>query len=185
MLKDLHPPPEQPDKMILRPVGFVRNQNQEPSLLAGSEGLKRQENSIRHMYEKDKDFSEIIINEDLIDILDGIEQYSHITVLYWAHRVPEQSRSLTRVHPMGRRDFPLVGIFGTCSPARPNPVLMTVVRLRSRKGNVLEVLDLDAVNGSPVIDIKPYVNRFYPQEEIRTPEWIQKIQKELRQNPGE
>lgn len=80
---------------------------------------------------------------------------------------------------MGRIDIPQTGIFSTCSPARPNPVLTTVVRLKGRKGNVLEVSGLDAVDGSPVVDIKPYVKDFYPQEGVHIPEWMQQLQEEV------
>ena len=93
--------------------------------------------------------------------------------------MPEKSRLLTQVHPMGRKENPRVGIFATCSPARPNPVLMTVVRLHGRKENVLQVSGLDAVDESPVIDIKPYVKEFYPQQEIRVPEWMERICREM------
>jgi tRNA (Thr-GGU) A37 N-methylase len=80
---------------------------------------------------------------------------------------------------MGRKDLPEVGIFSTCSPARPNPVLTTVVRLVRRRDNVLEVTGLDAINGSPVIDIKPYVSEFYPREDIRIPAWMEQIQSDI------
>jgi len=80
---------------------------------------------------------------------------------------------------MGRKEFPLVGIFSTCSPARPNPVLTTVVRLCGRKGNTLTVTGLDAVDGSPVVDIKPYVKDFYPQDRVLIPEWMQRLQREV------
>ncbi len=80
---------------------------------------------------------------------------------------------------MGRNEFPLVGIFSTCSPARPNPVLMSVVRLCGRQDNILQVMCLDAIDGSPVIDIKPYVKNWHSQEEVRTPDWMQRIMKEF------
>ena len=83
---------------------------------------------------------------------------------------------------MGREDISKRGIFCTCSPARPNPVLMTVVRLKGRKGKVLEVLGLDAVDGSPVVDIKPYVKDFYPQASVCIPEWMQQLQEEVRKD---
>jgi len=83
------------------------------------------------------------------------------------------------VHPMGRADIPKTGIFSTCSPARPNPVLATVVRLHARRGNVLEVTGLDAVDGSPLIDIKPYVPSHYPQADVRVPAWMEELMKEI------
>jgi len=168
--------------MVLRPVGIIKSKIKEPVLAAGNDGIKMQgqiDAMRRKMREMRQEISEILINEPLIDVLDGIEGYSHLVVLYWAHKVPEQSRSLTKVHPMGREDFPLVGIFSTHSPARPNPVLMTIVRLCERKENVLEVTGLDAVDGSPVVDIKPYVQRLYPREEVRIPEWMERIVKEV------
>jgi len=170
------------DEIVVRPVGVVRNTITEPFLVAGDDGLSMKgklQDSIKRVHSSEAEISRILIREDLSGILDGIEEYSHIIVLYWAHKVRENSRSLTRVHPMGRKEYPLQGIFSTCSPARPNPVLMTVARLEERKGNVLNVTGLDAVDGSPVIDIKPYVGRFYPDVDVRVPEWMQNIQKEV------
>ncbi len=129
--------------------------------------------------------SEVVIHREMVDILEGIEKYSHLMVLYWAHKVPEQSRSLTRVPPMGRKDIPLTGIFSTCSPARPNPVLACVVRLCGRRDNVLEVTGIDAINGSPVIDIKPYVREWYPETGIRIPEWMRHLQEEVGEDDSE
>jgi tRNA (Thr-GGU) A37 N-methylase len=96
-------------------------------------------------------------------------------------KVPEESRSLTQVHPMGRKDTPLSGIFSTCSPARPNPVLTCVVQFCARKENVLQVKGLDAIDGSPVIDIKPYVNDFYPKNDVTVPSWMHKLCQEMNQ----
>lgn len=169
-------------EITLRPVGIVRNTMKEPFLVAGDEGLSMSgdlHDNMKRVHSSQAESSEIEIRNDLAGILDGIEEYSHIIVLYWAHKVQESRRTLTKVHPMGRKDYPIQGIFSTCSPARPNPVLMTVVRLIERKDNILVVTGLDAVNGSPVIDIKPYVGRFYPDEDIRIPDWMQQIQKEV------
>lgn len=170
-------------EITLRPVGVIRNRTSEPSLVAGSDGLSAQEDhaaTMSRIREKRKEISEIIINSDLEDLLDGIEDYSHVIVLYWAHRVDEQGRSISHVHPMGRRENPLVGIYATCSPARPNPVLMTVVRQCERDGHILKVAGIDAVDGSPVIDIKPYVAESYPRDDIRIPGWMQQIQRDVR-----
>ncbi|HDR72834.1 MAG TPA: tRNA (N6-threonylcarbamoyladenosine(37)-N6)-methyltransferase TrmO [Methanoculleus sp.] len=176
-----------PHEIVLRPVGVIRNAIAEPFLVAGEEGLAMRgelATTMTQVRTSREELSRIIIDEEWGDVLDGIEEYSHITVLYWAHRVPDQGRRLSRVHPMGRKDYPLVGIYSTCSPARPNPVLMTVVSLRRRCGNVVEVAGIDAVDGSPVIDIKPYVADFYPREEVRIPAWMQRIQQETREGAG-
>jgi len=177
-----------PIKMTLRPVGIIKNRVEEPFLVAGDEGLEMRgefDSTMDHVREVRQAISEIVIDERLVDILDGIEEYSHLVILYWAHKVPEEGRSLTRVHPMGRRDIPEVGIFSTCSPARPNPVLMTVVRLCGRRGNVLEVAGVDAVDLSPVVDIKPYVKESFPKERVRVPDWMERLQNEVHgSGPG-
>jgi tRNA-Thr(GGU) m(6)t(6)A37 methyltransferase TsaA len=169
--------------MTLLPVGIIKNRVEEPFLVAGDAGLEMRgefDATMDHVREVRQAISEIVIDERLAGLLDGIEEYSHLLLLYWAHKVPEESRSLTRVHPMGRKDIPEVGIFSTCSPARPNPVLTTVVWLSRRRGNVLEVAGLDAVDGSPVVDIKPYVKDSYPQEGVRVPDWMEQLQNEVR-----
>jgi tRNA-Thr(GGU) m(6)t(6)A37 methyltransferase TsaA len=172
-----------PLEMTLLPVGIIKNRVDEPFLVAGGAGLEMRgelDATMKHVREVREAISEIVIDETLAGVLDGIEEYSHLVVLYWAHKVPEEGRSLTRVHPMGRADIPEVGIFSTCSPARPNPVLTTVVRLSRRRENVLEVAGLDAVDGSPVIDIKPYVKDSYPQEGVGVPDWMERLQEEVR-----
>lgn len=172
-----------PVEMTLLPVGIIKNRVVEPFLVAGGTGLEMRrelDTTMEHVREVREAISEIVIDENLAEILDGIEEYSHLVVLYWAHKVPEEGRSLVRVHPMGRGEIPEVGIFSTCSPARPNPVLTTVVRLCGRRENVLEVAGLDAVDGSPVIDIKPYVKDSYPQNGVRIPDWMERLQKEAR-----
>jgi len=109
----------------------------------------------------------------------GIEGFSHILVLYWPHLVDPERRNLKIVHPMGRKDLPQQGIFATCSPARPNPVLVSVVPLLERLGNVLKVQGLDAVDGSPILDIKPYVQPHCGVERATVPPWMEKIHKDL------
>jgi tRNA-Thr(GGU) m(6)t(6)A37 methyltransferase TsaA len=104
---------------------------------------------------------------------------SFILVLYWPHLIGSEGRNLKRVHPMGRKDLPVQGIFSTCSPARPNPVLVSAVPLLERKGNILKVKGLEAVDQSPIIDIKPYVTSYYRIENPVLPEWMITIHKEL------
>lgn len=117
--------------------------------------------------------AELVIDPSLRGILEGIEDFSHLVVLYWAHEVPSESRSITRVHPRGRKELPLVGVFATLSPARPNNICVTVVRLVGRDGNVLTVEGLDALEGSPIIDIKPYLPHLYPTEGVKVASWAQ------------
>lgn len=163
-------------------VGIIRNAVAEPILKTDDDGISldaRMEEMRRHIREAKTTESTIIIHEDLLELLDGIDDYSHLIVLYWGHKVPDHGRALTRVHPMGRKELPRVGIFGTRSPARPNPVLMTTVCLTGREGNILRVTGLDAIDNSPVIDIKPYMPERQPQGEVRMPHWMERIQDEI------
>jgi tRNA-Thr(GGU) m(6)t(6)A37 methyltransferase TsaA len=96
-------------------------------------------------------------------------------ILYWSHLVPDGKRKVLKVHPLGSKDFPLVGTFATHSPARPNSILVTVVRLLKRKGNVLKVAGLDALNGSPILDIKPYLSEHVDNKDIKMPDWMKKM----------
>ncbi len=171
-------------ELILRPVGVVRSKLKEPSLTAGEddlesdhdmEGVMKDARKIRGM------LSEIVIDSRFDGILDGLEHFSHIMVLYWPHRVPDEKRGLIKVHPMGRKDFPLVGVFATCSPVRPNPILITAVELVERRSNTLKVRGLEAVDGSPVLDIKPYNPHYYFVDDVRVAEWMKRaIQEKTR-----
>jgi len=176
------------DPIVLRPVGVIRNEIDEPFLKAGEAGIEMKERmaAIKAQVRKIRKMkSEIVITRELSGILDGLKAYSHLVILYWAHLVPEQSRSITRVHPMGRKDIPLTGIFSTCSPVRPNSVLTTVVQLVKINGNILEVVGIDAINGSPVIDIKPYARQWYPQEGVRIPEWMRRLLEEVGEDDSD
>ena len=164
--------------MMLKPVGIVHNDIQEPCLVARSGDLNLEnENAVRA--NQSGVVSEIIIEPGYSGILDGIEDISHLLVLYWAHRVQAEGRLLTRVHPMGRKDLPLVGVFSTCSPARPNPVLVSAVMLLARTGYILRVQGLDAINGSPVIDIKPYLPSYYTVRGAKLSGWMKQILAEI------
>ena len=169
----------EPD-MRLRAVGVVRSPLQEPSLVADSGDLEWRP-QIAGVSESQEVISELVIDSDLAGITDGLEDFSHLLVLYWAHRVDKDGRSITKAHPMGRKDLPLVGIFATCSPARPNPVCAMVVRLLERKGNVLKVRGLDAIDGSPLIDIKPYNPSYYAAEDVKVADWMAQIYREFAQ----
>jgi tRNA-Thr(GGU) m(6)t(6)A37 methyltransferase TsaA len=140
----------------LKPIGWVHSEVKEPSR-RGWEGIP----------------SEIVLKEGLAQATEGLEEFSHIIVLYWMHRVPGGISPPTKVHPRGRTDLPLVGLFATRAPYRPNPIGLSIVHLLERKGNVLKVEGLDAIDGTPVLDIKPY----FPQSsvEVSVPQWVNKL----------
>jgi tRNA-Thr(GGU) m(6)t(6)A37 methyltransferase TsaA len=119
--------------------------------------------------------SEVVLDETLTDGLDGIEEFSHVLILYWMHRAAEAEPVRMRRRPRGRPDMPEVGIFAQRARHRPNPIGVTAVRLLRRERNRLFVQGLDAINGTPVVDVKPYVPQYDAVESARTPEWIERV----------
>ncbi len=118
--------------------------------------------------------SRIEIAEELLPALEGLEEFSHIVVVFAFDRRPPGPLPL-RVHPARRTELPLVGVLATRSPNRPNPIGVTVVELLERADNVLIVRGLDALDGTPVLDIKPYLARGDRIADVRTPAWLQKL----------
>lgn len=168
--------------MRLRCVGVVRSALKQPSLVPRRSDLHWGA-GVERAHEERSTVAHLVIDEKLTGVLDGIDGFSHLLVLYWAHLVPQEARSMTNVHPMGRKDFPLTGIFATCSPARPNPISVTAVQLLERRGNVLVVEGLEAVDGSPLIDTKPYTPYYYSARDVRVSEWMAQVERELGDRP--
>lgn len=172
-------------QMNLTPVGQVFSEMKTPTLRISESDIELREHmdKVREYHQKMKHIvSSIVLFSQWTELLDGIEGFSHILVLYWPHLIDPKRRDLRKVHPMGRKVLPKQGIFATCSPARPNPVLVSAVRLLERDGNRLMVQGLEAVDGSPVIDIKPYVQPYYGAENPKVPSWMAKVQEELEMN---
>ena len=111
----------------------------------------------------------IVVRGDLAAALTGIEEWSHLIVLFWMDRLAEKPCRLT-THPRHRADLPEVGVLGARGRERPNPIGLAIVELLKRDGNVLTVKALDAYDGSPVLDIKPY-NHYDAVNAIRAPAW--------------
>lgn len=125
---------------------------------------------------KDKSrISQIILNENLVEGLDGIEDFSHIFVLFWLNEVANKPRGL-KLHPRGRMDMPLLGVFALRTNLRPNPIGLTLVELLKVEGNVLTIRGLDAFDGTPVLDIKPADPWDAAKE--RVPDWWVKLNEE-------
>lgn len=118
--------------------------------------------------------SNIVINKKYQDALKGIEDYSHIIVLFWLNKITNKEREYLTVHPRGIEDIPEVGIFSTRNKVRPNPIGLTIVELISRKDNILKVKGLDAFNGTPILDIKPY-DIYDIKNNIKVPNWWKKL----------
>jgi tRNA-Thr(GGU) m(6)t(6)A37 methyltransferase TsaA len=116
--------------------------------------------------------SEIVIDSEYEEALDGLEDFSHIYVLFWLHGADRTFK--TKIHPTGNPELPLVGAFATRTPNRPNSIAQSLVKLLTRKGNILTVKGLDAFDGSPVLDIKSFT--YCPRgDEVKLPGWIKKL----------
>ncbi len=148
-------------KICLKPVGFVQ-----------TEAVGKEVN-IKTVVSK------IVFKEEYLEALSGIEDFSHLFVLFWLHVTSEKNRKKLKIHPCGREDMPLVGLFATCTPHRPNPIGLTRVKLLNVQGNVITVQGLDAFNGTPVLDIKPF-DHWEKTDDFRIADWWKQIVKERK-----
>jgi tRNA (Thr-GGU) A37 N-methylase len=109
------------------------------------------------------------------EALQGIETFSHVEVLFLFDRVAESKVVLGARHPRNNRDWPEVGIFAQRAKARPNRIGSTICRVLRRDGPRLYVAELDAVAGTPVLDLKPVMAEFLPRGETRQPDWSREL----------
>ena len=109
------------------------------------------------------------------DSLEGLDAFSHIEVVYVFDRVEEQAITTAARHPRGNRDWPMVGVFAQRAKGRPNRIGVSICNLIRVEGLQLTVRALDAIDGSPVLDIKPYMQEFAPRGEIRQPDWSREL----------
>ena len=152
-------------RIILKPIGFVRTQ-------AKGDEVK---NKLHQ--------SEISLDRKLTPALKGIADFSHVFVLFWLHKITNKQKETLKVHPRGRRDMPLLGVFATRTNLRPNPIGLTLCELIKVEGNLLTVRGLDAFNGTPVLDVKPYDN-WDCAPNARVPEWWRKLESEKQRPPA-
>jgi tRNA-Thr(GGU) m(6)t(6)A37 methyltransferase TsaA len=147
------------DTMKLKPIGFVKTE---------AAGKEIRDKSL---------ISQIVFREEFTEALEGIQDFSHLFVIFWMHKIAEKEKGIMKVHPRGRQDMPLLGVFATRTPCRPNPLGLTRVRLIGIEGNVATVQGLDAFDDTPVLDIKPF-DFWDTTEDVRVPEWWMKLEKE-------
>jgi tRNA-Thr(GGU) m(6)t(6)A37 methyltransferase TsaA len=115
----------------------------------------------------------IEIFDDFTDALLGLDGFSHIYVFYWFDQNDSaEKRRTLQVHPRKDPGNPLTGVFATHSPRRPNLIALTLCKLESIVGNIIHIEEIDAYDGSPVIDIKCYIPGAVPDPDVRLPEWV-------------
>jgi tRNA-Thr(GGU) m(6)t(6)A37 methyltransferase TsaA len=112
------------------------------------------------------------------EALTGLSDFSHIEVIFHFNQVPEGEIHIGARHPRGRTDWPAVGIFAQRGRNRPNRIGASICQLLSVEGTRLKVRGLDAVDGTPVLDIKPVMKGFLPRGEIREPGWVSELMKD-------
>ena len=109
------------------------------------------------------------------DALAGLDAFSHAEILFHFDRVDPAKIVSGARHPRDNRDWPAIGIFAQRGKTRPNRLGSTIVRVAGVEGRTLHVLELDAIDGTPVLDIKPVMAEFLPREAVRQPAWSREL----------
>lgn len=139
------------ERVVYQPIGVVRNRVRDERA-GGWQGLR----------------SDIVVDAVLAPALDGIEGFSHAIVVFHLDRVPDEAR---RERVTLARGGAAKGVLATRSQLRPNPIGVTVVRIIERRDGVLRVQGLDALDGTPVLDLKPYVPPYDAVPDAQLPDW--------------
>lgn len=117
------------------------------------------------------------------DSLDGIEDFSHVEVVFVFDLVDPSRVTTGARRPRGNPTLPLLGIFAQRAKGRPNRLGTSIVRVLGREGRVLRVAELDAIDGTPVLDIKPVMEEFLPRERVREPAWAREAMRDYWSRP--
>lgn len=139
----------------LKPIGFARNQEKE------------------HFGGWDAIVTDLVIDKEYEDALKGLEDYSHLIVLYWMHDI--KTCDIRHV-PQGKvGEVPEVGIFACRCPQRPNPIGVSTVEILGIEDNIVTVKGLDVIKDTPILDIKPYTPQYDSVSDAKVPDWVHKL----------
>ncbi len=147
-------------EITIRPVAYVHNERKDPLT---------------------DDFwgemvSEIILVDNIpSEALKGLEKISHLEIIFYFHEVDKNKKINYCSRPRGSSKWPKIGIFAQRKRNRPNYLGSTIVKLLTRVENKLYVQNLDAMDGTPIIDIKPVYREFLPNDEVEQPKWVSHI----------
>ncbi|MDA0815127.1 MAG: SAM-dependent methyltransferase [Chloroflexi bacterium] len=144
---------DQIPEITLRPIGFVRNNETDVARIDWTRIESRVE-----------------LAPDLTDALLGLKDYSHLIVVGWLDRYPPEYLARRTAYPAGDERLPLQGTLALRG-ARPNPLSVTVCELRKIEGSMLSVRGLDLVDGTPVLDVKPYIAAYDSVPKATLPRW--------------
>lgn len=127
------------------------------------------------LFQKTAEHTRIVVDKKYQAGLLGLDGYSHIQVFWWfSNNDTPEKRSILQVHPRGNRNNPLTGVFATRSPFRPNLIALTLCKIVSVKDNVIEIEKTDAFDGTPILDIKPFIPGYDTAEDAKVAEWLKK-----------
>ncbi len=139
----------------LKTIGFVRNQEKQ------------------HFGRWSEVVTDLVIDQQYKDALKGLEDYSHLIVVYWMDKV--KTCDIRHV-PQGKvNEVPEVGIFACRCPQRPNPIGISTVEILGIKDNIITVRGLDTIEDTPILDIKPYTPQYDAVSNVRVPDWVSKL----------
>ncbi|MDP1794344.1 MAG: SAM-dependent methyltransferase [Acidimicrobiales bacterium] len=142
--------------LSLQPIGYVRG--------GRTEAIDDNWGDVEAVIELDaSDFD--------ADVTAGLAEFSHLDVVYVFHLVDESKIETKARHPRNNPDWPLVGIFAQRAKGRPNRIGVTTCEIVKVDGLRVHVRGLDAIDGTPVVDLKPYMTEFAPRSAIRQPQW--------------
>jgi tRNA-Thr(GGU) m(6)t(6)A37 methyltransferase TsaA len=123
--------------------------------------------------------SEVVLDERFsADALDGLVDFSHVEVVFVFDRVDEAKITVDARHPRGRADWPAVGIFAQRAKGRPNRIGVTTCEIVAVDRRIVTVRGLDAIDGTPVLDLKPYMVEFAPRSPVHQPDWSHELMRE-------
>lgn len=142
-------------RIQLVPVGKAKNAVKKPTLTGWKDLV-----------------TEIVLEKRYAKGLDGIEEYSHVIIVYW---MGQEKECHLKHHPQGRMDVPYGGIFACRCPQRPNRIAISTVKLLSRKKNSIVVKGLDILADTPILDIKPYTPAYDLVKKARVPLWVNRL----------
>ncbi len=143
------------DDIRMRPIGTVHNDVTEATDEAWG-----------------KVISDIRFRPELAGVADGLETFTHCIVLYWMHQTPPTAE--LRRRPRGRKDMPELGLLAQRARHRPNPIGITAVEVVGVTPDTVRVRGLDAIDGTPVLDLKPYYPEF-DRRDAAVPEWARRL----------
>ena len=148
------------NSITLTPVGVVRSTRTKPS---------------DDNWDAERSRIEVDPAQFSPEALAGLGDFSHAEIVFFMDRVDPETVEKAARHPRNNADWPKVGIFAQRGKNRPNRIGVTICKIRSVEGLSVQVEGLDAIDGSPVLDIKPWVAEFGPRGSVRQPMWISEL----------